>query len=224
MKGVDDLSVHEFYEDSPTKRKTRDNIIRTASRLYAEKGIVGVTMKDIAEAAGLTPRNLSRYYPGKDYLVVDVAYAMMTVFKERQLYETKQYETGIEQMKEFLDRLLEMEMDSSDGNSMLVFIMYFDLYLSKMAQDHPAYMRYVEHYVPEINELGYEILGGILKSGIEDGTIKAQLSEVDVLCDYILQSFASVATRAVIKESENKRINRTLVTRHIDVILNYLTA
>lgn len=217
------MSIHDFYDESPTKRKTRENILDVAAELFIQKGIELVNMKDVAAAGGLTPRNLSRYYPGKEYLVVDVAYHLFNRYSEAHGYVVDDMMTGWEQLRSYMNQVVDGDMSDTTGTGLIVFVMYFDLYLSKMDVDHEAYKRYTEIYVPEINEPEYQILGGILLRGIEDETIEGDVSEVDYLCDYIQQSLVSIAARVVIKEKENKRINRSLLNRHKQMILDNLS-
>ncbi|MFH1148953.1 MAG: TetR/AcrR family transcriptional regulator [Actinomycetota bacterium] len=47
---------------------TRDRIQESALEVFAEKGLCGATMVEIARRAGLTGGALYRYYPGKDEL------------------------------------------------------------------------------------------------------------------------------------------------------------
>ena len=48
--------------------QTRENIDRTAMRLFVEQGIAETTIRDIATAAGIAEGTLYRHYPGKEEL------------------------------------------------------------------------------------------------------------------------------------------------------------
>lgn len=54
------------------KEPVRARILQAAETLLYEKGPVGATMRDIAGAAGVTPGNLYRYYPGKEQLLAAI--------------------------------------------------------------------------------------------------------------------------------------------------------
>lgn len=48
---------------------TREDILRSAQALFMEKGYNGVSMRDIAEAAGIRVGNLTYHFPRKELLV-----------------------------------------------------------------------------------------------------------------------------------------------------------
>ncbi len=54
------------------KQPVRARILQAAEALLYEKGPAGATMRDIAGAAGVTPGNLYRYYPGKEQLLAAI--------------------------------------------------------------------------------------------------------------------------------------------------------
>ncbi|HWS28634.1 MAG TPA: helix-turn-helix domain-containing protein [Clostridia bacterium] len=50
-----------------------DVILKTAARLFTEKGVHGTSLNDIADAAGMSKGTLYYHYPAKDQLVLDIA-------------------------------------------------------------------------------------------------------------------------------------------------------
>ncbi len=57
------------------KRETRAAIERAARELFTARGFDAVTVREIAQAAGVTERTFYRYYPGKHDLVASDALA-----------------------------------------------------------------------------------------------------------------------------------------------------
>ncbi|MBC7297979.1 MAG: TetR/AcrR family transcriptional regulator [Demequina sp.] len=55
------------------KRETRASLLRAADALFAERGYDRTTVRDIAEAAGVTERTFFRYFAAKEELVLDEA-------------------------------------------------------------------------------------------------------------------------------------------------------
>ena len=51
----------------------------TADRLFAERGYSATTVRDIAEAAGVTERTFFRYFTGKEELIIDDALGWLPV-------------------------------------------------------------------------------------------------------------------------------------------------
>src|SRR5687767_1011913 len=48
--------------------EARECILRTAFRLFCQKGFKGVSVEDVAQAAGMKKANVFHYYPSKDAL------------------------------------------------------------------------------------------------------------------------------------------------------------
>jgi TetR/AcrR family transcriptional regulator, transcriptional repressor for nem operon len=51
--------------------ETRERIISTASKMFLEKGLESVGMRDIMSAAGLTPGGFYRHFESKEQLIVE---------------------------------------------------------------------------------------------------------------------------------------------------------
>jgi len=63
------------------KRKTREEILELSAPLFAQRGYDGVSMRDVADAVGLTQAALYYHFTDKDQLYLDaVAYE----FRERE--------------------------------------------------------------------------------------------------------------------------------------------
>ena|SRR5690242_19212569 len=55
---------------------------QAADRLFAEQGYAQTTVRDIAEAAGVTERTFFRYFGGKEELIIDDALAWLPLLKD----------------------------------------------------------------------------------------------------------------------------------------------
>lgn len=55
------------------KAKTRERIVHEALSLFAEQGYSQTTIAQIAEAAEVSPRTVSTYFPAKEDLVFDIS-------------------------------------------------------------------------------------------------------------------------------------------------------
>lgn len=62
------------------KKDTRENILRTASALFASKGYSAVSMRDVASAVGVTVANLYHHFKDKEELI---RASLSHVFSER---------------------------------------------------------------------------------------------------------------------------------------------
>ena len=54
------------------KENTKDTIIREALRLFAEKGYAAVSMRDLADAVGISASTIYHYYESKQVLFRDM--------------------------------------------------------------------------------------------------------------------------------------------------------
>lgn len=59
------------------KLATRQALQKAADRLFAERGYAATTVRDIADAAGVTERTFFRYFAGKEELILDDALAWL---------------------------------------------------------------------------------------------------------------------------------------------------
>jgi AcrR family transcriptional regulator len=66
-----------------SKRATRAALQRAADRLFAEQGYAATTVREIADAAGVTERTFFRYFTGKEELIIDEALGWLPVLYER---------------------------------------------------------------------------------------------------------------------------------------------
>lgn len=216
--------LETYYNDGPKKTKTRYSILEAAYELFADHGMEAVTMKEVADVCGITVRNLYRYYPSKEYLAVDTAYYAFYTSELFATFDVEAHLTGIETLELMLRTLYNKERSEAVGLKSMSFIMYFDLYLTKVPTDHPAYQRYVTIYRDEINELGYSEVKKVLESGIADGSISIARKDIDFYIVYMLQSLISVVMRTIVKESENPTINSDLVEKQIEVMIEHIRA
>jgi AcrR family transcriptional regulator len=64
----------------PTRKTTtRQGLQAAADRLFAERGFEATTVRDIADAAGVTERTFFRYFAGKEALILDDALGWLPV-------------------------------------------------------------------------------------------------------------------------------------------------
>jgi AcrR family transcriptional regulator len=65
------------------KQATRQALQQAADRLFAEQGYGATTVRDIAEAAGVTERTFFRYFTGKEELIVEEALGWLPVLLDK---------------------------------------------------------------------------------------------------------------------------------------------
>lgn len=65
------------------KQATRQALQQAADRLFAEQGYGATTVRDIAEAAGVTERTFFRYFAGKEELIIEDALSWLPVLLDK---------------------------------------------------------------------------------------------------------------------------------------------
>ncbi|MBI9015208.1 MAG: TetR/AcrR family transcriptional regulator [Clostridiales bacterium] len=216
--------IEDFYNESPTKTHTRHLIINTSVELFSESGMDAVSMVEIAKACKITTRNLYRYYPNKEMLVVDTAYHVITMSEHLDDITVNAEDSGYECVRKIIENIYKEDENLTLNFGIAKFIMYFDLYISKMDKSHPAFVLYTTRYVKAMNLPIKTKLYSALKKGIEDGSITIPISEIELYEEYIIQSLLSILLRVKIKEVENESINSSLVEKHIEVMLKYISS
>jgi len=66
---TEEQAGHELGLRERKKQRTRATILRVANELFLERGFHGTTIRDIADAAEVSPRTVSAYFPVKEELV-----------------------------------------------------------------------------------------------------------------------------------------------------------
>jgi AcrR family transcriptional regulator len=88
----------------------RTLILRTAERLFAERGVANVHMADIAEAAGVGKGTLYRRFTNKSELCLNLLDSQMQEFQNTMLAVMRAQTAGgmryLEQLDRFLDSLV----------------------------------------------------------------------------------------------------------------------
>ena len=214
--------INEIYNESPTKRKSRQNIIETAFKLFSENGIEPVNLSLIAKESNNTIRNLYRYYASKEALVTDVAYQYISIFNSIHKIRVDSNLNGFEQLEDVLQKQIENELISDNSDKIMTFISYFDIYMTRANITHEAIRNYVEVYAPKIKLNVLESTRQALLNGVKDQTINISLEEVDYYLGYIFHSLMSIISRVSLKRYESDIRQYDYIQKHIDIILSHL--
>jgi AcrR family transcriptional regulator len=85
------------------KQATRQALQQAADRLFAERGYGATTVRDIAEAAGVTERTFFRYFTGKEELIIDDALSWLPVLLDAIRGRPDEEDVGTAVRQAFLD-------------------------------------------------------------------------------------------------------------------------
>ena len=99
------------------KQRTRETILRVASELFTERGFAGTTIRDIADAAEVSPRTVSAYFPVKEELVFHDHEAVFGQLQQR-LENRREDETAISALRAWIGDVLGAMSRDIDLDSM----------------------------------------------------------------------------------------------------------
>ena len=106
---MQDMQISEEEPPGLRERKrqrTRETIARVALELFDRQGFQETTIAQIAEAADVSPRTVSGYFPHKEDLAFPDVEADLAAFDAR-LHERLPGETAIDALREFIRSMLE---------------------------------------------------------------------------------------------------------------------
>lgn len=218
------MKLESFYIESNARRKTRIKILEAAKELLCEYEFENVTMVDIANKCDITQRNLYRYYPNKNFLIIDVAYHVLT---SQNIYNSCYFEknktlSGIDSLEKIIGSFLDYRKYDAIMLKNLKLIMKFDFYLNTLSSDDPAFLRYTKDYMVDYNITKRNDLRYAIELGIEDGTIELLKSEISLTVEYIIQSSNALLMRIFLKNKEREIFDFNLIDKHIEMIIRSL--
>ncbi|GAA1823184.1 TetR/AcrR family transcriptional regulator [Planosporangium flavigriseum] len=122
-------------------RNRRDEILRVAFDLFAERGYRGTSLAAVADRAGLTQQGLLHYFPNKEALLVEVLQLSDELDIRRPLAKST---NAVPSYARPLDQLAELVAYNSTRPSVIRSLTV--LATESLTDDHPARSFFVERY------------------------------------------------------------------------------
>ena len=168
------MSQRMVYQTEETRRK----ILVAAEAMFIEKGFFDTQMKDVAAAIGISRNSLYRYFHDKGdlgYAVLGMVYARIEPRLDRILRDTQAIAglSGRERLQQFLNTAF---LDR-DLRADLTFMAEFDSYFS--GNRIPVDFR--SRAGGALPASGLSRIGDLVTAGIEDGSIRTDISRQDLL-------------------------------------------
>lgn len=134
-----------LHDDTPTRRKTRTELLVAAYQLIAREGLFNSTIVDLAKDTGLARRTLYNYYPSIQELCADLHPAVLRYWLDVSLEGENAQPDSPEATLERLHQTLLSDTE------LLRYIVKMDFYL----QAHPEFIspelqlsRYLQQSLP----------------------------------------------------------------------------
>lgn len=165
--------LKDYTAGKSWKIEKQQHIMETAYELFSEKGIIPVTITDIAEASGVGRVTVFRYFTTKLNLVVAIGTWKWEEYIEAHSallpQERLDKMTGAEYLRFFLDSFLDLYRNHRDILRFNYDFNSFLRYEAGAAEEKQPYLRMV-------NALGAQF-HVVYERGMKDGTLRKDISE-----------------------------------------------
>ena len=187
-------------------------IVEVAQKLFFQKGIQAVTIKDIAKEVGVGEATIYRHFAKKQNIVLAVA---MSIFGEvsKGYFHQSQFKTGFDKIEAFYMSFYNIFKVHRDYYN---FLAEFDLYISEQTTDLDAYENGIKTFFDDFS-FAYFL-------GIKDGSIK-EVENIELFyfstTHAILELCKKLASDAKVLKQDVKYSNEEIETL-IKLFLNNL--
>ena len=89
--------------------RTREKVLKAATKLFAQKGLAGVPLRDIAKAAGVPLSTLAHHFSPKEKLQEAVIYRALDVITSESM-RIELSGTPREQLHKYIERLVRLQL------------------------------------------------------------------------------------------------------------------
>ena len=187
------------------KKDFRNSLISTATRLFAERGLNGVSIRELSSAAGVSISMISYYFEGKEGLYSSVLQEQFSCFEYMNTIKEKDAEP--------IDKIEEYIRWSIQRNRDFPFLLRY--YTSELT--NPT--RYFGVIVQPAIENALHILIEIIKEGIRKKQFREELNPEDTalamagMVNYYFLS--TLATQEFINHSPER--DEELIRHYMDI-------
>lgn len=203
--------------ESNTRRKTREKIVASAKELFLRRGVIDLSMQEIADASPTTRTTLYEYYSNKNKLLLDVVYECLLDLYGFEL-PTPAYLNGFEQIRLFVQTLFDRFLAKRE--IMRLLLAYYQINPAGSTDESDE--GDIQTKVVE-QQKGYFVFE-ILKTGVQDGSITATQTEAKfrVVMEHVL----ALGYRYAIREDGyigwEGAVDGTILRQSIDAVLEIL--
>ncbi|HVV29531.1 MAG TPA: helix-turn-helix domain-containing protein [Mycobacteriales bacterium] len=203
----------EAHEGYAAGRATKELLITTAQRLFAERGIDAVSLREVATTAGTRNTAAAQYYFGdKEALVLAIFRRHTADITARRLVLLERAVHAADPLRATVEAIVSPLADQLDGNGFLIF-------LARCQSDHVRYD----------GVLGADVNGSFLRARQElrhllpdlpDGLFRRRF---DLVTKLVVTALAGVQWRAV-KSGHGSHDVEAIVVDLVDIACGMLLA
>jgi AcrR family transcriptional regulator len=149
------------------RERQRRRILDASEKLFDRHGIDRVTMSDIVSASGLRTSTLYQYFSSKDDIVWAIVEEVLAESTERAKAATKGAGTALDKITALVNLFAD---DLVNHQAKVRFMAQFD---AMYARDWPADRLLALE--AQISPEGFQQLGWLIREGVADGSLRADL-------------------------------------------------
>ena len=150
------------------RERQRRRILEAAEKVFDERGIDRVTMTEIISASELRPSTIYQYFSSKDDIVWAILEVVLADFSARAKIAIDREKTALARITALLELMAD---DLTRKQAKVRFLAQFD---AMYARDWPA--ERLLTLEAQINPEGFEHFSRLIREGITDGSLRADLN------------------------------------------------
>jgi AcrR family transcriptional regulator len=157
------MSAAEVSTGATGEGSRRDQLLRIAAHLFAEKGFRNTTVRDIADAAGILSGSLYHHFDSKESMVDEI----LSTFQEELFGQYDEILASDDDARTKLERAVLVSFDTIDRHHDEVAIF----------QNDAAYLLTFDRfaYLADRNQQSREVWLTLLRDGIGAGVLRSDL-------------------------------------------------
>ena len=185
--------MEKITDEAAWKKVKRQRILEVGFKMFSEKGIVPVTMPDIARESGVGRATLYRYYATKLDLVIAIGtwkwQEYIDSYKKLKTGKALKKMTGAQLFGHFLDSFIDLYHNHADILRFNYDFNSFLMYERGTPEQKKSYLHMVDGMRPLFDE--------IIERGMKDGTLAIGATADDLLYSSFHIMLAAVTRFAV---------------------------
>lgn len=217
------MNLLNYYEESRTKQKGREKILKNSSEYFKNIPAEIVTMKELADYLNIERRTLYHYYNNKTDLIVDVSLYNAEKYLEWQDENNKvfleQYESETTRVKllAYFKHFMKSFISQEDHTKQ---VSAYDSLINSLEKDSETYKR----FVGISNQLRHHsnVALDIIKEGIEAGMIKTRGNSAEKIYAIIDQSFRAYFFKSLGRMERTDHYSIENVENYLEILVDGL--
>lgn len=200
------------------KEERRALILGKAKELVLERGVVALTMQDIAEASELSKATLYLYFQSKEAILMDIMEEAASAFVEFAQSRILENSSGLEALHALWASYLTLFGESQDVIVLTGIKNYIDPGFPLIADAKNSRM-----YEPNMKML--TLIASVLKRGVADGTLEKSLDSEQLARTVIMIATSIIdAVAKLPRPQRDAGLIRTEMCRTFEILLRGLAA